>query len=58
MQKEIKNKAENSLRQIIGMAGVVLIGLSVGTFFYDTRTGVCLAIFLLGVGLLTDSLRK
>lgn len=43
---------------ILGLAGLCLMGLAVGTYVAGITTGLCLAAFILGAGLLCDAVRK
>jgi len=46
------------MREILGMIGVCLIGMSVTTYFVDLRAGTCMGMFLVGACLVIDAVRK
>jgi len=46
------------MRQIIASIGVCLVGFAAAGFFVSLRAGLYAGMFLAGMGLLADALRK
>ena len=51
-------KGTESLRPVLGLIGVCLIGLGIGWYFRGPVAGACLFLCLAGTGLVLDALRK
>lgn len=46
------------MRQLIGLIGIAMCGLSAGMYYQGPRLGICLGLFIIGAGLTVDSLKK
>ena len=46
------------MKTIVGMIGITLIGIGVGIIAFGTKTGLCMGIAILGLGLVIDAIRK
>jgi len=46
------------MKTIVGMVGITLIGIGAGIIVFGTKTGLCIGIALLGLGLVIDAIRK
>lgn len=46
------------MKSIVRLIGITMVGIAIGTMQQDLPTGLCIGLFVFGVGLVVDSLRK
>ena len=46
------------MKMIVGVVGVTFIGIGVGIIAFGIKTGLCMGIALMGLGLVIDAVRK
>jgi hypothetical protein len=46
------------MRMLLGLIGICLVAFAAGTYFEGLKTGICLSLCSLGVGLFIDAVRK
>ena len=46
------------MKTIVGLAGITLIGIGLGIIAFGVKTGLCMGIAILGLGLVIDAIRK
>jgi len=46
------------MKMIVGIAGITLMGIGIGTATFGLVNGLCLGITLLGLGLAIDAIKK
>jgi len=46
------------MRQLIGLTGLAISCFAVATYLRDIITGICLGLFVIGIGLVVDSLKR
>jgi hypothetical protein len=46
------------MREIIGLAGITLVGFGTGVWIASWKVGICAGLIVLGGGLFIDAIRK
>jgi hypothetical protein len=46
------------MKAIVRLTGLCLVAFAIGTYAADLKTGCCLTLVVLGVGLIVDTVRK
>jgi hypothetical protein len=46
------------MKMVVGITGITLMGIGIGTAIFGLVNGLCLGITLLGFGLAIDAVRK
>jgi hypothetical protein len=46
------------MKSIVGLAGIVLMGIGIGTVSSGWKAGICAGLILMGAGLFIDAVRK
>jgi len=46
------------MNSTVRLIGLTMVGIAAGTMLWDLGTGLCIGVFVVGAGLIVDSVRK